>query len=155
MEEAIKKSWESSFKNILDSIDKERTVEEVAAMFFELGWKAGVENMNSSICAATIVLRETACRMNKYHKLTLQLWDLLTKEEIDKGYVYITYDVDTSTLVYTGSSMVDEVLKKSPYRDQIIGFKRERGNICVSLDEEGQKKWDEEYNNIAEFYSKY
>ena len=155
MEEAIKKSWESSFKNILDSIDKERTVEEVAAMFFELGWKAGVENINSSICAATIVLRETGYRMNKHHKLTLQLLDLLTKEEIEKGYVYITYDVDTSTLVYTGSSMVDEVLKKSPYRDYIIGFKRERGNICVSLDEEGQKKWDEEYKKIAEFYSKY
>lgn len=92
---------------------------------------------------------------SNHYELTLQLWDLLTQEETEKGYVYITYDVDTSTLVYTGSSMVDEVLRKCPYRDHVIGFKRERGNICVSLDEEGQKNWDEEYNKIAEFYSKY
>ena len=87
--------------------------------------------------------------------MTLQLWDLLTKEELKKGYVYITYEVDTSTLVRTGSSMVDEVLKKCPYRDHVIGFKRERGDISVSFDKEGQKKWDEEYNKIAEFYKKY
>lgn len=49
MEEAIKESWESSFKSILESIDEGRTIEEVAAMFFELGWKAGVEDMNSGI----------------------------------------------------------------------------------------------------------
>lgn len=52
MEETIRKAWESSFKDVLESMDKERTIEEVAAMFFELGWKAGVEDMNSGISAA-------------------------------------------------------------------------------------------------------
>lgn len=56
-EEQIKKAWESAFKNVLESIDTERTKEEIAQMFFELGWKAGVENENSSIAAAIKVLK--------------------------------------------------------------------------------------------------
>lgn len=56
MDEQIKKAWESAFKNIAESIDTERTKEEIAAMFFELGWKAGVENMHSSIAAAIHVM---------------------------------------------------------------------------------------------------
>ena len=57
MEEQIKVSWESAFKNIAESIDTERTKEEIAAMFFELGWKAGVENEHSCIAAAINVLK--------------------------------------------------------------------------------------------------
>lgn len=155
MEEAIKKSWESSFKNILDSIDKGRTVEEVAAMFFELGWKAGVENMNSSICAATIVLRETGYRMNKHHKLTLQLLDLLTKEEIEKGEVCITYDCGIATDIKVGSSMVDKLIEESPWRDHIIGFKRNGPFIDIVLDEEGQSKWNAKENEIQAWCNKY
>lgn len=90
-----------------------------------------------------------------HYELTLQLWDLLTKEEIDKGYVYITYDVDTSTLVHTGSSMVDEVLKKSPYRDHIIGFKRDCVGIDLVLDEEGQSKWNAKMREIQAWCDKY
>jgi hypothetical protein len=55
-EEQIKSAWESAFKNIAESIDAERTKEEIAAMAFELGWKAGVENMHSSITAAIHVM---------------------------------------------------------------------------------------------------
>lgn len=55
-EEQIKKAWESVFKNIAESIDAGRTKEEIAAMFFELGWKAGVEDMHSSIAAAIHVM---------------------------------------------------------------------------------------------------
>lgn len=56
-EEQIKKAWETSFKNIVESIDAERTKEEIAAMFFELGWKAGIEYEHSCIAAAIHVLK--------------------------------------------------------------------------------------------------
>jgi ubiquinone/menaquinone biosynthesis C-methylase UbiE len=55
-EEQIKKAWESAFKNIAESIDSERTKEEIAAMFFELGWKAGIEYEHSCIAAAIHVM---------------------------------------------------------------------------------------------------
>lgn len=57
IEMQIKAAWESAFKNIAESIDAERTKEEIASMFFELGWKAGVENEHSSIAAAINVLK--------------------------------------------------------------------------------------------------
>lgn len=43
-EEQIKKAWESAFKNIVESIDAERTKEDVACMFFELGCRWADEN---------------------------------------------------------------------------------------------------------------
>lgn len=36
-EEQIKKAWELGFKNVVESLDTERTKEDVACMFFELG----------------------------------------------------------------------------------------------------------------------
>ena len=56
MEEQIKKSFETAFRNVLESLDEARTKEEIALMFFELGWKAGVEDMHSSIAAAIHVM---------------------------------------------------------------------------------------------------
>lgn len=56
MNEEQIKAWESAYKNIAESIDTERTKEEIAAMAFELGWKAGVENEHSSIAAAIHVM---------------------------------------------------------------------------------------------------
>ena len=57
MNEEQIKAWESAFKNIAKSIDTGRTKEEIAAMFFELGWKAGVENEHSSISDAINVFK--------------------------------------------------------------------------------------------------
>lgn len=57
MNEEQIKPWESAFKNIAESIDAGRTKEEIAAMFFELGWKAGVENEHSSISAVINVFK--------------------------------------------------------------------------------------------------
>ena len=57
MEEQMKKPWESAFKDIAESIDTERTKEEIAAMFFELGWKAGIGYEHSCIAAAINVLK--------------------------------------------------------------------------------------------------
>ena len=56
MNEEQIKAWESAFKNIAKSIDTERTKEEIAAMFFELGWKAGIEYEHSSIATAIHVM---------------------------------------------------------------------------------------------------
>jgi hypothetical protein len=43
-EEQIKAAWESAFKNVVESIDTERTKEEIASMFFELGCRWSDEN---------------------------------------------------------------------------------------------------------------
>lgn len=155
MEETIKKSFGKAFRNLRELFDKDTPKEEIAAMFFELGWKAGVEDMNSSIRASIKILGGISRIMDKRDKLALLLQNLLTKEEIERGYVYVTYEVDTATLVHTNSDMVDKVLNKSKYRDHVVGFKRVNGSISIALDEEGQKLWDEDYNKIAEFYSKY
>ena len=56
MDEYIRKSWESAFKCLVDNLEG-KSAEDVAAMFFELGWKAGVENENSSIAAAIKLLK--------------------------------------------------------------------------------------------------
>lgn len=55
MEEQIKKSWESAFKCLVENLEG-KSAEDVAAMFFELGWKAGVENEHSCIAAAIHVM---------------------------------------------------------------------------------------------------
>lgn len=56
MEEQIKQSWESAFKCLIEHVEG-KSAEDIAAMFFELGWKAGVENEHSSIAAAINVLK--------------------------------------------------------------------------------------------------
>lgn len=56
MEERIKKSWEQAFKGLVGSVEG-KSAEDIAAMFFELGWKAGVENEHNSIAAAINVLK--------------------------------------------------------------------------------------------------
>lgn len=43
-EEQINKAWELAFKNIVESIGTERTREEVACIFFELGCRWADEN---------------------------------------------------------------------------------------------------------------
>ena len=43
-EEQIKKTWESVFKNVVESLDTERTKEDVACMFFELGCRWADDN---------------------------------------------------------------------------------------------------------------
>lgn len=56
MEEQIKQSWESAFKCLTENVEG-KSAEDIAAMFFELGWKAGVENEHSCIAAAINVLK--------------------------------------------------------------------------------------------------
>lgn len=56
MEERIKKSWESAFKDLVGSVEG-KSAEDIASMFFELGWRAGIEHENSSIASAIEVLK--------------------------------------------------------------------------------------------------
>lgn len=90
-----------------------------------------------------------------HHELTTQLWDLLTKEEVIRGEVCITYDCGKGTWIKTGSSMVDKLFAKSPWRDHIIGFKRDSVGIDLVLDEEGQAQWDNKMNEIQKWCDKY
>ena len=90
-----------------------------------------------------------------YNTLTDQLWDLLTREEVEIGHVYIRYDIDISTLVKLGSSMVEQIRDKSPYRDHIVGFKRGFIGIDIVLNEEGQAKWNEAEKKKEEWMKKY
>lgn len=90
-----------------------------------------------------------------HHELTLQLWDLLTKEEIEKGNASITYDCGIATDIKVGSSMVDKLIEKSPWRYHIIGFKRSGPFIDLLLDKEGQSKWDEKEDKIETWCNKY
>ena len=90
-----------------------------------------------------------------YYTLTTQLWDLLTKEEIVEGVVSITYDCGISTDIKTDSSMVEKLMDKSPWRDHIVGFKRDNVGIDLVLDEEGQAKWLAKEREIQAWCDKY
>lgn len=90
-----------------------------------------------------------------YYDLILQLWNLLTKEEIEKGEVCITYDCGIATNIKVESGMVDRLIEKSPWRDHIIGFKRNGPFIDIVLDEEGQSKWNAKENEIQKWCNKY
>lgn len=90
-----------------------------------------------------------------HHELTIQLWDLLTKEEIERGEICITYDCGIGMWLKTESSMVEKLLVKSPWRDHIIGFKRDCVGIDLVLDEEGQAKWKDKEREIQAWCDKY
>ena len=90
-----------------------------------------------------------------HHELTIQLWDLLTKEEIERGEICITCDCGIGMWLKTGSSMVEKLLAESPWRDHIIGFKRDCVEIDLVLDEEGQSKWNDKMREIQAWCDKY
>lgn len=90
-----------------------------------------------------------------HHELTLQLWNLLTKEEMEKGRVWVKFDHQAKSKITTGSGMVDEIKRKSCYRDHIVGFKRMDDEIHLVLDEEGQKLWNRNYQYMVKECCRY
>lgn len=90
-----------------------------------------------------------------YKELQEQLYSLLTEEEKEEGRFSVTYDIGIATNVIIGEDDLEYILRKTPYRDHIIGFKR--GFYCIDfiLDEEGQKKWDVAHREAAEWIAKY
>jgi hypothetical protein len=51
--------------------------------------------------------------------------------------------------------MVEKLFDKSPWRDHIIGFKRNRTGIDVVLDDEGKAKWKAKEDEIQKWCDKY
>ena len=90
-----------------------------------------------------------------HQELTTQLWDLLTEEEIADGVVSITYDCGINTNLKIGSDMGEKLLAKSPWRNHIIGFKRDCVGIDLVLDEEGQAKWNAKMREFQSWCNKY
>ena len=89
-----------------------------------------------------------------HHELTLQLWDLLTKAEIEEGSISITRDCGVNTSIRISDHMAEDLLECSPWRDHIVGFKRDTVGIDIILDEEGQSKWNGENGNMCEWIAK-
>ena len=87
-----------------------------------------------------------------YHALQEQLYSLLTEEEKKEGCFYVKIDPLYSTEVCIGEDDIEYIFRKSPYRDHIIGFKRDGYGILLVLDEEGQKKWTDKVKDIERFY---
>ena len=48
--EEIRETWEKAYKGLVKDLGNERTFEEVACMFFELGWRAAAESMIDKCC---------------------------------------------------------------------------------------------------------
>lgn len=81
------------------------------------------------------------------HELTSQLFSLLTKEDFERGYIYMPYDIGISAQIKIREDMVDRIKEYSPYGDHIIGFARNERKFGLVLDEEGQKLWDEKLSD--------
>jgi hypothetical protein len=89
------------------------------------------------------------------HELTSQLFSLLTKEDFERGYIYMPYDIGISAQIKIGEDMVDRIKEYSPYGDHIIGFARNERKFGLVLDEEGQKLWDEKLSEKIQWISRY
>lgn len=89
------------------------------------------------------------------NKLTSILWDLLTKEDRERGYINVVFDFGISTSIKVGGSMVEKIKERSPFRDHITGFKRNEYDFDLVLDEEGQKLWDSRSHEMAEWISQF
>ena len=82
-----------------------------------------------------------------HNELTSQLFCLLTKEDFDRGYIYMPFDIGISAQIKIKSNMVDRIKEYSPHGDHIIGFARDERKFSLVLDEEGKRLWDESLSN--------
>ena len=48
--EEIRETWEKAYKSLVKDLGNQFTVEDVACMFFELGWRAADESMIGKCC---------------------------------------------------------------------------------------------------------
>ena len=90
-----------------------------------------------------------------HNELTSQLFCLLTKEDFDRGYIYMPFDIGISAQIKIKSNMVDRIKEYSPYGDHIIGFARDERKFSLVLDEEGKKLWDEKLSEKIQWISRY
>jgi hypothetical protein len=90
-----------------------------------------------------------------HKELTSQLFSLLTKEDFERGYIYMPYDIGISAQIKIGEDMVDRIKEYSPYGDHIIGFVRNVRKFGLVLDEEGQRLWNESLSEKIQWISRY
>lgn len=90
-----------------------------------------------------------------HKELTSQLFSLLTKEDFDRGYIYMPFDIGISAQIKIKSNMVDRIKEYSPYGDHIIGFARDERKFSLVLDEEGKRLWDEKLSEKIQWISRY
>ena len=90
-----------------------------------------------------------------YKELQEQLYSLLTEEEKEEGRFSVTYDIGIATNVIIGEDNVECILRKTPYRDHVVGFKRGFYSLDLILDEEGQKKWYNAEREAADWISRF
>jgi hypothetical protein len=90
-----------------------------------------------------------------HKELTSQLFSLLTKEDFERGYIYMPFDIGISAQLKIREDMVDRIKEYSPYGDHIVGFVRNERKFGLVLDEEGQKLWDEKLSEKIQWISRY
>ena len=90
-----------------------------------------------------------------HNELTSQLFCLLTKEDFDRGYIYMPFDIGISAQIKIKSNMVDRIKEYSPYGDHIVGFVRNERKFILVLDEEGKRLWDENYRDKIKWIDLY
>ena len=91
----------------------------------------------------------------RHNDLTTQLLGLLTNQEIQRGEICVTCDCGIGMWIKIGGGMIEKLLTESPWRDHIIGFKRDKVGIDLILDEEGQAKWKAREDEIQVWCDKY
>jgi hypothetical protein len=89
------------------------------------------------------------------HELKSQLLSLLTKEDFERGYIYMPFDIGISAQLKIREDMVDRIKEYSPYGDHIVCFVRNERKFGLVLDEEGQKLWDEKLSEKIQWISRY
>lgn len=90
-----------------------------------------------------------------HNELTSQLLNLLTKEDFERGYIYMPFDIGISAQIKIKSNMVDRIKERSPYGDHIVGFVRNERKFGLVLDEEGQRLWDESLSDKIKLINLY
>ena len=94
-------------------------------------------------------------KIKDHDQLTSKLFNLLTKEDFERGYIYMPYDIGISAQIKIKSNMEDRIKERSPYGDHIVGFVRNERKFSLVLDEEGQKLWDESLSDKIKQIDRY
>jgi hypothetical protein len=90
-----------------------------------------------------------------HKELRSQLFSLLTKEDFERGYIYMPFDIGISAQLKIREDMVDRIKECSPYGDHIVGFVRNERKFGLVLDKEGKKLWDEKLSEKIQWISRY
>lgn len=88
-------------------------------------------------------------------ELNKKLKAIITDKELKDGECCVEYDCGIAMDLRITDNMVDKLLERSPWRDHIVGFKRNSCFIDLVLDEEGQAMWKAKMREIQAWCDKY